>query len=426
MSFTSGIANNYVHLADRLRKWLTNVDEVESTTYVGTGNGTMTGQALGASSVSETFTIVCTVAALNGGTFSVTGSVSGALPNATVGVAYVNAAINFTINDGTVDYIVGDTYTVVTFVSTITSPWTQLAWTAGNVDTGGMSLYLRGPGAAADKQVFINIRSDYSDSGNVYNWAITGAINYTSGLAWGQQTGEAYDTFLCLWKGGQIPYWFYANERRFIVVAKINTLYVSLYAGFFLPWATPTQYPFPLYIGASSPNSISYTSTDTKFRSCVDPGGDYVTANYTSGKVRSWDGTWQNLLNHHYGAGNDHPIGANAGNLGFTYPFSHRCGDILSISTDVYVWTQTGDENSYDGGMIDRLEATAQGERLLLPVYAMRAQEPAGYGAIDGIYFPCGRNLTPEQTATFGVRTFRAFSNVFRTSSNDFFMVEEN
>jgi hypothetical protein len=423
MSFETGIALNYVDLANRLRKFITGIKQVDSTSYLGTGNGTISTVTLGASAVTETFTLTCTVAALNGGTFSVVGSVTGALANATVGTPYTSAYINFTINDGTTDYAVGDAYTVVVYASTMASPWAQMAWTPGDVDTGGMSLYLRGPGAAADKQVYVNLRSDYDDAANIHNWAVTGAVGYTSGLAWGQQLGESPNVYLTLWKGGTIPYWIYANERRFILIAKINTLYISMHAGFFLPWATPAQYPFPLLIAASRGISESYTSTDSAFRMFCDPGGS---SNATGALVRHWDSTWEYLINHALGTANDSPTGADAGDTGFIHPFSCRNGNATAQAVSMYYWSVTGYPGSSDGGVIDHLEATAQGERLLLPAYAMRAAEPAGYGAIDGVYFPCGRDLTPEQVATYGARNFRAFSNIFRTSSNDFFMVEEN
>lgn len=54
-----------------------------------TGTGTLTGiVAVEPGAVTETWTLTCTAAAANGGTFSVTGSVTGAMPAATVGVAY--------------------------------------------------------------------------------------------------------------------------------------------------------------------------------------------------------------------------------------------------------------------------------------------------------------------------------------------------
>lgn len=80
--------------------------------YAGTGNGTMTGLAASTAAPAEVWTIKLKTTAANGGTFSVTGSVSGAQADAIVGAAYNNGFISFTINDGATDFVLNDTFTV--------------------------------------------------------------------------------------------------------------------------------------------------------------------------------------------------------------------------------------------------------------------------------------------------------------------------
>jgi hypothetical protein len=80
-----------------------------SVTSGGTGNGTVTGISAPYEAVDETWTLTATAAAADGGTFSVVGSVSGAQAPATVGVAYDNGKVAFTINDGSTDFQVGAT-----------------------------------------------------------------------------------------------------------------------------------------------------------------------------------------------------------------------------------------------------------------------------------------------------------------------------
>lgn len=62
--------------------------------------------------VGDSFTVLASAAAGNAGTFSVKAPSGEMLPNATVGVAYVNPHINFTITDGSADFVVGDTFTI--------------------------------------------------------------------------------------------------------------------------------------------------------------------------------------------------------------------------------------------------------------------------------------------------------------------------
>lgn len=84
-------------------------------TYVGTGNGTMTGTTVyDGFTKTETITATCIQAITNSGKFLVQGSLSGVLGVATVGSAFVAPEISFTINDGLTDFIVNDQFTIPT------------------------------------------------------------------------------------------------------------------------------------------------------------------------------------------------------------------------------------------------------------------------------------------------------------------------
>ena len=78
--------------------------------YGGTnvGNGTLTGLAATAATSTQTVTLTATSAT----TFSVVGSVSGALGTATVGVPFTSPQADFTINAGSTAWAVGDTATI--------------------------------------------------------------------------------------------------------------------------------------------------------------------------------------------------------------------------------------------------------------------------------------------------------------------------
>jgi len=82
-------------------------------TVVGTGNGTMTAVSAGPEVELGSYVVTCTVAATNGGTFSVVTPSGLALPTATVATPYVSRHINFTINDSSTDFIVGDAFTII-------------------------------------------------------------------------------------------------------------------------------------------------------------------------------------------------------------------------------------------------------------------------------------------------------------------------
>lgn len=77
-----------------------------------TGAGTMTGVTAGAKPKAGIYTLICTHVVDASGLFSVEDPDGLALPEAVAGVAYLNDQINFTLNDGTPDFAVGDTFTV--------------------------------------------------------------------------------------------------------------------------------------------------------------------------------------------------------------------------------------------------------------------------------------------------------------------------
>lgn len=123
MTIKTGVANDHLDFCNTLHTFLTATGHAWGKEYVGTGNGRLLGidnseggYSGGSASVAETFTI----AAINATTFSVTGSVSGALANATVGVAYDTTKVKFKIVAGGTAFVASDTFTLQ-----ITPPWTN-------------------------------------------------------------------------------------------------------------------------------------------------------------------------------------------------------------------------------------------------------------------------------------------------------------
>lgn len=117
MTWVTGVAAGYIDFMDQLQAQLTTHGHASGLAYTGAGNGTLTGTAGlaggyvgGPDSGAETFTIT----ALNATTFSVVGSLSGALADATVGVAYTTDKVAFRINAGTAAFVAGDQFKLST------------------------------------------------------------------------------------------------------------------------------------------------------------------------------------------------------------------------------------------------------------------------------------------------------------------------
>jgi hypothetical protein len=77
------------------------------------GNGVMTVQAVGVGALQGTYSATCTATRTNRGLFEVRDSLGYVLGRANVGTAYVSSVVSFTIADGSTDFAVGDTFSIV-------------------------------------------------------------------------------------------------------------------------------------------------------------------------------------------------------------------------------------------------------------------------------------------------------------------------
>ncbi|WP_396957958.1 hypothetical protein [Nitrosomonas sp.] len=265
-------------------------------------------------------------------------------------------------------------------------------------------LSLKGPGGGSD-EIFVNLETDYSIPGDRYNWRLYGATGFIAGdvLDFSAQPGKSLPVGLSLWNSS-IPYWFIASGRRFIVIAKINTTYHALYAGFILPYATPGQYPYPLMIGGSNalrPGASAewrWSSTNDSCRNFYDPGGvdaghtslTSVTTNY----LRFADGTWYPFKNR-YTAGSPEQAVANGRN--------------------VWPWGPSSDHATAYSAIVTAIDGTY----VLFPcIMHVDGNNPSPniLGEIDGVFAVTGFANAAENTTTINGVTYLIIPNVFRTA----------
>jgi len=127
-------ANDHKDLMNKVRQFITGYGTFPTPGYVGVGDGTISDVASPPPSLSETWTITCNLGGGTGvATFTVSGSVSGAQADATVGEFYntVGGLFEFLIKDGPIDFVIADVFTVViTEGAMITAgqEWAQDRW----------------------------------------------------------------------------------------------------------------------------------------------------------------------------------------------------------------------------------------------------------------------------------------------------------
>ena len=385
--FEIGTASSYTDLLDKLNTFLTAKGSAFGLSFAGTGSGTFTAYSGGSASVAETFQITCTAAATNGGTFSVVGSVSGSLGSATVGTPFTSSQLNFTINDGATDFIVGDKFVISTapkWVAQRSNAGSEYIWKAPGND-GLSSIYV---GAS----VFSNVTADY------YNWRLGGFTGFNSALAFTAQPGACTGPCLALWNNS-IPYWFVCNGRRVVVVAKVSTVYETAYLGHIEQYPSPTQYPYPLAVGgtmafASEPAA---TSTNWRWSSTLNSHSAFPIARGTTSagdssmRLRNPAGTWDGF------------IAYNSNNLAY--------GN-AALSQ---IWP-------YSNGMTD-MRANLDGSYPLFSV-VLHDATPNVHGRLDGISATTGSSLAAETVLSGRTQDYLIIPSAYRSSKVDYFAVQ--
>lgn len=289
-------ASGHEDLVNRLVKWLTGVGYPSFT-----GSGGVQARYLRAkpSAVDETWTLVCTNAGT--GTFSVTGSVSGAQASATVGVPYDNGKVAFTLTNVTSAAVLSDQIVFTSHAGTLVAAgqaWALIKQTAPVTDE--IHVFLRGLGNAGTDQIFVGLRTYKNVAQDYFNVELFGGTGYleTQTRVSAMPGVSPSGVNVCM-LNGSMPYWFVANGRRFTFVVKVSTVYESAYMGFLLPTGTPNEYPYPLVVGGShsaenrrwSDNQAA-GSNGSLHRAFFNPNGAL--------KVRDKGGTWMNFQNYNF------------------------------------------------------------------------------------------------------------------------------
>ncbi len=236
--------------------------DVGAITQSGTGNGTLSGVEASPSSITETWTLTCTATAANGGTFSVTGSVSGAKPAATVGVAYDNGLIKFTINDGSTDFAVGKQFQIP--VTQGAASAAGVAWEVLRYDTvsANRQLILKGKGYTGLEEIFVGWRTYQSEPADYYNLAAAAFTGYVPGNSFDVQPAAMLSGVPA--HNNRIDYWLTLTPQRIALAMKVGTpVYESCYVGKFLPYARPSQYPYPIVVAGMLAGAPATRFSDT-------------------------------------------------------------------------------------------------------------------------------------------------------------------
>lgn len=373
--------------------------------YTGTGNGTVTALIGTATSVLEVITVTFTSATA----FDVAGSVSGSLGSGTVGVAFTASVCAFTLVAGGTAWVAGDT-----IVFTMTAPWTRKR--AANVGSGTDEYIWQAPGNDNTAQIFVGALRFLDGTGDYDNLRLGGFTGYNAGAAFASQPGALARPILPLMRVGSMPYWFIANGRRVVIIAKCSTVYESAYLGFLAPYANPTAFPYPLLVGGSMSFTSEPAATSTNWKwsyqgnehrafplswiSALPPGD----MNVFTLRMRKADGSWFGFTayNRYYGGPSD---------CGYIWPYSNGMTDLrpnLDASYPLFPIVL-----SEDFGFTSSVDFA----------YAVPTS-PNMHGELDGVMAVTGHGNAAENIVTVGRTNWLVVQNVFRNTKADYFAVK--
>jgi hypothetical protein len=120
--------------------------------------------------------------------------------------------------------------------------WTLLRYDESTVNH---EVIWKAPGLSGIEEIYVGIKSYQSISSDYYNIRVNGFTGYVAANTYDTQPGISPSGGVPLYNN-IINYYFVANGQRLIVVANITAVYNSFYLGKILPYATPSQWPYPL------------------------------------------------------------------------------------------------------------------------------------------------------------------------------------
>lgn len=289
--------------------------------------------------------------------------------------------------------------------------WEQV-WSADS----GKQVVLKGTGLAGADTIYVGmVRTDTVDTDNksITFYGLTG-VNPTAVTMSGHVN---VSSGVRIWlDGGAMKYWFSATGRRFMVVANISTVYQTAYAGMFLPYALPTAYPSPIFIGATA----SLASEITSWRSLSNYHAAFPFAPYNSAgganKHNAYmlgpDALWR-------GVAADEDANICIG------PNSYATEDANGDNDFHLSHTASAGENSTGYLPVRSRIMRGYGDTYAIDPVTLIQTEPGeqSHGILDGMYVCSGVGNASENILSIGSVDYLVVQNAYRTSSTDYIAI---
>lgn len=256
-------------------------------------------------------------------------------------------------------------------------------WDVLRYDTSGDNheLILEGEGLTGSEEIFVGFRTYQSADADYYNLVAAAFTGFVSDNAFDDQPGAMVSGVPA--HNNHIDYWITWNAQRIALAMKVGTpVYESAYVGKFLPYALPSQFPYPMVCGGMLDGTPATRFSDE------DHSMPYK-GERANMRMRDTNGIWR------WGdTDQDYPL--------YCYPYSN---DQNVLAGDPNALRDTG------------------GYYHLMPVELF---DPGNnlYGALDGIFFITGFDNSVENTLTIDGTEYVVIQDVWRTGFDDYYAIK--
>lgn len=169
--------------------------------------------------------------------------------------------------------------------------WTVLRNTVFTDESGdGREVILEGQGSGGTDEIIIGIRSRVTTESAAVRryWELRAFTAFNGAETWENQPGPSPSAYMPL-VGGAMTYWFFVSPRRILPVVRISNSYINGYLGFYQPYATPSEAPYPILVHGMS------DSPGTLFSGTSQNDNSGIAHPNNNGYWRDAIGTWNRI-----------------------------------------------------------------------------------------------------------------------------------
>lgn len=251
---------------------------------------------------------------------------------------------------------------------------------------------LKAPGLSGSDEIYVGLRTYSNYQSDFYNVSMNYATGYAPEAYYEAQPGASGTVKSYFWNQA-IKYWFVASGRRFIVIAKISTTYSSMYGGFFLPYALPSEMPYPIAIGGNGASNVRWSTQNEYVGAFWNPNA------YGGGRgslvTRDVNGNEEIYVNYSWSTGN-------AEYQGKTYPYAENTNPSANVIGQLSY--RPSPDNQY----------------AIQPIVLSSGKTSNVYGELDGVFHISGFGNASENVITIDGQDYLVVQSGFRSTASDY------